>query len=88
MASPREGFIKKKKRQNFPTFKFPPEIIFIGFINVSAHLEHIQKKMIFPLEKLKYLEYFHKFGPQIPPDPPQQPPPYKGKKFSLHFWTN
>ena len=41
----------------------------------------------FPLKKSKYLEYFPKIGPQKgAEDPPD--PPHKGKKFSLHFWTN
>ena len=76
-VSLREGFIKKKKKKsrNFPTFGFAPPPVksrnffffFIGFPNVLAHLEHIWKKMIFPLEKLKILRIFPQIWSSDPP---------------------
>ena len=80
----REGFIKKKKKKvgifRLSDLTPPPSKVgkfiyffFIGFPNVLAHLEHIWKKMIFPLEKLKILRIFPQIWSSDPPDPPAPP---------------
>ena len=56
------------------------------FLSFWHHKEQLWSKLFFPLEKVKYLEYFLKIGPQKGAEPPPPPtPPHKGEKFFFAF---